>query len=263
MDKMFGVDIGGTKCAISLIQEDGVILKKEIIPTFSNEKGESILNRIIDIIQEMDDSIQQCVGVGIGSAGQISEDGRVISSTDTFQNWQGLNIQMYMEKKLSIPVKVVNDVQAMALGEVMFGAAIGSKNMICLALGTGVGGGIVIDGRLYRGHRGAAGEFGHLTLVPDGLPCTCGRNGCVEAYLSGKAIERAYMKESGVELKGSEVFSFAKQGDPKAEKVVDRYICYLIVTIKSLITIFNPEKVIIEVVLLIHCRNFPLILPMN
>lgn len=260
---MFGVDIGGTKCAISLIQEDGVILKKEIIPTFSNEKGEIILNRIIDIIQEMDDSIQQCVGVGIGSAGQINEDGRVISSTDTFQNWQGLNIQMYMEKKLSIPVKVVNDVQAMALGEVMFGAAIGSKNMICLALGTGVGGGIVIDGRLYRGHRGAAGEFGHLTLVPDGLPCTCGRNGCVEAYLSGKAIERAYMKESGVELKGSEVFSFAKQGDPKAEKVVDRYIYYLIVTIKSLITIFNPEKVIIEVVLLIHCRNFPLILPMN
>ena len=245
MNKIFGVDIGGTKYVIALVQEDGVILKREKIATHSSEQGEHILDRIIEVIRAMDVPVQNTLGIGVGSAGQISQDGRVLSATETFQNWQGLNIQAYLENKLALPVKVINDVQAMALGEMTFGAAKGTKNLICLALGTGVGGGIINEGQLYRGQLGAAGEFGHFTLIPDGLPCPCGSRGCVEAYLSGKALERAYAKKAKTELSGTEIFSLSELGDVTAQKVVKDYLHYLIVTIKSLTTIFNPEMLII------------------
>src|SRR5690625_323613 len=245
MNKIFGIDIGGTKCVIAQIQEDGVILKRERIATHSSEQGEYILDRIIEVIRAMDVPVQNTLGIGVGSAGQISRDGRVLSATDTFQNWQGLNIQEYLENKLALPVKVINDVQAMALGEMTFGAAKGAKDMICLALGTGVGGGIINEGQLYRGHLGAAGEFGHFILIPDGLPCPCGSRGCVEAYLSGKALERAYAKKANTELSGTEIFSLSELGDVTAQKVVKEYLHYLIVTIKSLTAIFNPEMLVI------------------
>src|SRR5699024_9465 len=183
-------------------------------------QGEYVLARVIEVLRAMDDLVQNTLGIGVGAAGQMSRAARVVSARGTSQNWQGVNRQESVGEKLALTVIVSNDVQAMALGEMTFGAAKGAKDMICLALGTGVGGGIINEGQLYRGHLGAAGEFGHFILIPDGLPCPCGSRGCVEAYLSGKALERAYAKKANTELSGTEIFSLSELGDVTAQTVV-------------------------------------------
>jgi glucokinase len=240
--KTIGIDIGGTKTAIGLF-EDGALRKKQEIKTDSKLGGEHILNRIIEVIMPyVDDDLK---GIGIGAAGQISRAGEVMSSTDTFTNWKGLNVKQIISRATSSRVEVVNDVQAMGLGELHFGAGKNVRDFICIALGTGVGGAIIADGKLIRGHRGAGGEFGHVKLYADGRSCPCGNKGCLEAHISGIALETRYKEMFGINDKGPLIFQKARNGDEKAQDIVNQYLDDLIEGLTSLIHIFNPEKVVI------------------
>ncbi|MFD1427363.1 glucokinase [Kroppenstedtia sanguinis] len=241
--KAIGIDIGGTKIGIGVVREDGVFLKKEEISTNPHMNGESILSRIAERLRQFRE--EEIAGIGIGTAGQISPRGVVLSSTDTFSDWKGINVKRQMEEATGCRVEVVNDVQAMGLGEQRFGAGKNVNDFICVALGTGVGGSIITNGKLVRGHLGAAGELGHMILIPEGRRCPCGNRGCLEAHVSGVAIESLYQERYSVAKKGQLIFKEALENDPHALAVVEHYLMDLTTGLTSLVNIFNPEKVIL------------------
>jgi glucokinase len=240
--KTIGVDIGGTKTAIGLFK-DGVLEQKQEIKTDAKLGGEHVLSRIIEVIMPyVDDDLK---GIGVGAAGQINRAGEVMSSTDTFTNWKGVNVKQIISRATSSRVEVVNDVQAMGLGELHFGAGKNVRDFICIALGTGVGGAIIADGGLIRGHLGAAGEFGHMRIYADGRTCPCGNKGCLEAHVSGVALELRYKEMFGANDKGLFIFQKARNRDAKALEIVNQYLDDLTEGLTSLIHIFNPEKIVI------------------
>lgn len=243
MRKAIGIDIGGTKIAIALVQQDGLIVKKIEIASLPSSGGEDILSRIANELQGFIDD--EVIGIGVGSAGQIGLTGEVLSATATFQNWKGVNIKSWLEKATGHRVKVINDVQAMGLGELHVGQERNSKNFICVALGTGVGGAIVSEGKLVRGQLGAAGEFGHMILYPGGRSCPCGNKGCFEAHASGVALEAIYQERFKEIKKGHIIFKEALENDKKACTVIDLYIDSLVIGLTSLVSILNPEKVLL------------------
>ncbi|MEF3330951.1 ROK family protein [Oceanobacillus sp. M60] len=243
MRNAIGIDIGGTKIAMGLVQENGILLKKEEFTTLRKEKGEKILRMITDRIPSFYD--ENTTGIGIGSAGQIGHSGKVLSATDTFSDWQGLPIQTWLENETGYRVAVVNDVQAMGLGEQYFGAGRDVKNFLCVAIGTGIGGAIIADGQLLRGHAGAAGEVGHMVLYPNGRECPCGNKGCFEAYASGTALEAMYAENFKEVKKGQEIFAEALGDNENAAFIINQYIENLAIGMTSLTNIFNPEKIIL------------------
>lgn len=235
----YAVDIGGTKIQIALVCEDGTILKKIEIPSLAHEGGVSITKRIAEMIAKMHHP--EAVGIGIGTAGQIDNSGKIQSATDVFKDWVGFPLADHLKKETGLNVKVINDVQAMALGEMHFGFAY--KNMIALAMGTGVGGAIIQNGQLLRGETGAAGELGHLILKPQGRACPCGQFGCVEAYLSGPALEREFKHLSKKTLSAKDIFL---SKDPLAQSLIQNYLENMIQTLTSLSNIFAPEAIILS-----------------
>lgn len=243
MRNAIGVDIGGTKIAIGLVQEDGLILKKEEFTTLKNENGEKILQTIAEKLPFFYD--ENTTGIGVGSAGQIGLSGTVLSATDTFSDWQGLPIQTWLEKATGQRVAVVNDVQAMGLGEQFFGTGKGVNNFLCVAVGTGIGGAIIADGKLQRGHSGAAGEVGHMVLYPNGRKCPCGNQGCFEAYASGTALEELYAETFKEVKKGQEIFKEALANNENAAFIINQYVENVAIGLTTLTNMFNPEKIIL------------------
>lgn len=243
MKQVIAVDIGGTKIRAGLVDEVGHIVKVKDIPTESKKGGEHVLSRTQTLISDlMTDHVS---GIGIGTAGQINLEGKILSATDTFPNWAGIALQERLKKHFNCTVRVVNDVQAMALGEMYFGEGKGVQDFLCLALGTGVGGAIVSQGKLIRGSNGAAGEIGHMVIHTGGRKCPCGKQGCMEAYVSGTALAIRYEERSKVKKSGRGIIQDVSQGDPIAMMLLTEYVDDLISGISSLIAIFNPSRVIL------------------
>lgn len=236
--KAIAVDIGGTGIQIAYVDENDGILKQVKIPTDADKGGKDILKRIGDEIETMVDN--DIVGIGVGTAGQIDNEG-TIRSTANIKNWTGLNIKGILEERFNLPVQVVNDVQAMALGEMTYGYSF--PNMISLAIGTGVGGAIITDGKLYRGSNGSAGELGHTILVPFGSPCGCGSMGCVERYISGPAIERIYFEKTGIHKDGIDIF---KEEEDASKEVIQEFLGYLNITLANIANTFAPEAIVLS-----------------
>lgn len=236
--KAIAVDIGGTGCQIAYVDETEGILKHTNIPTEADKGGVDILRRIGDEIEKLIDN--DVLGIGIGTAGQIDNQG-TIRSTANIKGWTGLNIKGILEERFSVPVEVVNDVQAMALGEMIYGYSY--PNMISLAIGTGVGGAIITNGQLYRGSNGSAGELGHTILVPYGVPCACGSQGCVERYISGPAIERIFFEKTNVHKKGIDIF---KEEDEASVEVINDFLSYLTVVLSNIANTFAPDAIILS-----------------
>lgn len=166
----------------------------------------------------------------------------MLSATETFSDWQGLPIQTWLEKATGQCVAVVNDVQAMGLGEQFFGAGKGVNNFLCVAVGTGIGGAIIADGKLQRGHSGAAGEVGHMVLYPNGRKCPCGNQGCFEAYASGTALEELYAETFKEVKKGQEIFKEALANNENAAFIINQYVENVAIGLTTLTNMFNPEK---------------------
>lgn len=240
--KIITFDIGGTNIKYALCDENFRLTDKHSIPTCAEKGGQFIINRVIEIIEQYDNIDR----VAISTAGQVdSENGIVIYSTDNIPYYTGMMVKKIIENKTGIPTYVENDVNAAALGEAKFGSAKNVNDFICLTLGTGIGGAIYLNGKLYKGTGSSAGEFGHIITHAGGRPCTCGGEGCFEQYASSKALLMAVEKVAGRKLNGFEVFQEENFNNPEIRHVIDSWIDEIIIGLKSLINIFNPSLIVL------------------
>ncbi|MDN7242626.1 ROK family protein [Planococcus sp. N028] len=240
MVKVLGVDIGGTKVRMSVVDEAGNISLDEKLPTqfpLYPYLEEQVLR-----FMALDPEIE---AIGIGTHGFVDPvQGKVIYATETLPGWTGTEVKVQLERATGKHVEVENDANAAALAEAKFGAAKGYGRTVCLTLGTGLGGGIIWDGKLLSGGKhGGAAEVGHMILYPNGVLCTCGREGCSEQYVSGTALVRR-IKEAGLPITPHELFIQAKT-DPAAQKVVTGFTKDLALVISSLQAAFDMDIVVI------------------
>ena len=237
--KILAFDIGGTEIKYALCDESFNLTEKKSIPTNAHEGGKRIIERVIEIIKSCD-SIDR---VGISTAGQVdSVKGEIVFATDTIPGYTGVKIKELVQKETGIPTAVENDVNSAALGEAIFGAGRGEKSFICLTYGTGIGGAIYLDGKLFTGNSFSAGEFGHIVTHQGGRKCTCGGEGCYEAYASTTALVNDVNEKLGLSLNGREIFE--RFDDPEIKAVIDLWIDEIVTGLKSLVYIFNPSLIV-------------------
>lgn len=250
--KVVAVDLGGTKTAVALVDTNFKILNLITLPTYKQK--EVLVNNLIAKIKKL----APYQGVGLAVAGTVDSSGLIVSAPNL--PLAGINIKELLNKALAARVFLDNDANLAALGEKTKGIAKPFDNFILLTLGTGIGGGIFLNGQLYRGYQGAAGEIGHMVIQTGGPLCACGRSGCLEALASGTALIRqaeqlmhkkptANLTQASQQkqtLDGRFLAERAKQGDSDALQLWQQLGYYLGVGIGSLINIFNPEAVVLS-----------------
>ncbi|WP_178667746.1 ROK family protein [uncultured Eubacterium sp.] len=240
--RILAFDIGGTFIKYALCNDNFELTEKNKIPTNANQGGQVIIQRIIDIIE----SYENIDRVAISTAGQVdSEHGVVVYSTDNIPYYTGMMVKSLIENKTGIPTFVENDVNAAALGEAHFGAAKGESDFICLTLGTGVGGAVFLNNKLYKGSASAAGEIGHMVIHAGGRQCTCGGEGCFECYASANALIKAVNKISDEPLDAFQIFQKENMQRPEIRSEIDKWIDEIIIGLMNLIYIFNPPLIVI------------------
>lgn len=240
--RILAFDIGGTYIKYALCNDNFELTEKNKIPTNANQGGQVIIQRIIDIIE----SYENIDRVAISTAGQVdSKHGVVVYSTDNIPYYTGMMVKSLIENKTGIPTFVENDVNAAALGEAHFGAAKGESDFICLTLGTGVGGAIFLNNKLYKGSASAAGEIGHMVIHAGGRQCTCGGEGCFECYASANALIKAVNKISDEPLDAFQIFQKENMQRPEIRSEIDKWIDEIIIGLMNLIYIFNPPLIVI------------------
>ncbi len=254
-----GVDLGGTKIAAGVVNDNCEILYKDSIPTGASRPAEEIAADMAALCKSVTEKAgvdpADVAWIGIGSPGSIDRENGVILYANNI-NFLKTPFAAMLRAHWDIPVYIDNDANAAALGEAYAGAAKGCRDAIMVTLGTGVGGGIIIDRKIYSGFNSNGAELGHTVIVADGRPCTCGRHGCWEAYASVTGLiadTRAAMlahpessmwklEDGSVEnVSGKTAFIAAKAGDPVAEEVVRKYREYVAIGITNLVNIFQPE----------------------
>ncbi|MDO5022631.1 MAG: ROK family protein [Eubacteriales bacterium] len=245
---ILGLDIGGTSCKMAF--SDGHKLLSDIAekPTNVNNYQFPVIDMVVQGVKTyLRENPVDFAGIGVSATGQIdTQTGVVIGTGKNVGKYEGTPIKQILEKEFNKPVTVLNDANAAALGETVAGSAVNKKAVLMLTLGTGVGCGIVIDGKVYGGARGIAGEAGHMTLYKGGLPCGCGRCGCFELYASTTALVRqAKEKTQYTELNGRIIFEKAKQGDLNMLSLLDTWIDDIAYGASSLVHILNPDVIVI------------------
>jgi glucokinase len=256
---VIGVDLGGTNLRTSLLTPAGDILDRRKEATHASDGWNKVVKRLVEnIAQQRETAVRRgfdILAVGVGAPGVIHMDSGVVVKSPNFPDWNNLPLREELERALHIPVFIENDANAAALGEQWRGAGKGIASMIFLTLGTGVGGGIVLDNKIWHGADGMAGEIGHMTLIPDGRQCTCGNTGCLEMYASARGIVQSYREELGRavtpavdvvrEMTSEKIYQAAREGDAVARRVMQEMGRMLGIGIASLINIFNPEMIVI------------------
>ncbi|POX52924.1 glucokinase [Streptomyces sp. Ru71] len=210
MGLTIGVDIGGTKIAAGVVDEEGNILSTFKVPTPTTP--EAIIDAIASAVEGARAG-HEIVGVGIGAAGYVNRQRSTVYFAPNI-DWRNEPLKEKVEARTGLPVVVENDANAAAWGEYKFGAGKGHRNVICITLGTGLGGGIIIGNKLRRGHFGVAAEFGHIRMVPDGLLCGCGSQGCWEQYASGRALVRYARQRANATPERAEILLGLGNGTP-------------------------------------------------
>jgi glucokinase len=253
---VIGVDLGGTNLRTALLKQNGDILDKHQEATLALEGCERVVARIVENIRRQQQIAAQqnltASAVGVGAPGVIQLGTGVVVKSPNFPDWNNLPLRAVLEKALGMPVFIENDANAAALGEQWRGAGKGINSMILLTLGTGVGGGIVLNNRIWQGADGMAGEIGHMTLIPDGRLCGCGNRGCLEMYASARGIVQSYrelpVRASSLAadtITSEQVYQAARNGDPGALQVMKDMGRVLGIGIANLINIFNPEMIVL------------------
>ena len=259
MKYIFGVDVGGTSIKCGLFTEEGSIAEKWEIPTDTTDRGSHILKDIADSLNDavMRNSIDRAdiEGIGIGVPGSVEPDGTVNKCSNL--GWGVFNVENELSSLTGYKVKAGNDANVAALGEMWQGGARGYSNVIMITLGTGVGGGIIVDGKVVAGNNGAAGEIGHITVNPgEKESCSCGRRGCLEQYASATGIVRYASKyleanpdtETNLcpeNLTSKSIFDAAREGDEAAYHIVDETGSVLGSAMATLACVMNPEVFVI------------------
>lgn len=255
----FGVDIGGTTVKMGCFDPDGIVLEKWEIPTRTEENGSNILPDIADSIKSYMNrkslTIEDIIGVGIGAPGPIDDNGVVYGAVNL--GWGIFNIEDTLSALIGdISVKAGNDANVAALGEMWCGGGKGYKNMVAVTLGTGVGGGIIVNGKMLTGATGAGGEIGHIHLVDDEKEaCGCGNYGCLEQYASATGIVRLANRKLAScdtpsslregEVSAKTVFDAVKAGDELAKEIAEQFGYYLGRGLAGIAGVVNPEAFVI------------------
>lgn len=256
-----GIDLGGTNIAAGIVGESGKLLHKKSIPTGADRDALAVIKDMaqvaMDVVAENGYTMDDVVSVGIGSPGSVDKaKGELVYASNL--PFSHTPMRAEMQKYINKPIYIDNDANCAAWAEAMAGATKGVDDSIAITLGTGVGGGIVVNGKLYSGFNFIGGELGHTVIAVDGEPCSCGRKGCWEAYASATALIRQtkraaeahkdskmwdYTKDG--KFSGRTAFLAAKDGDKAAQEVVDNYVKYVGCGIANMINIFQPEVLVV------------------
>ncbi|YAI82580.1 MAG: ROK family protein [cyanobacterium endosymbiont of Rhopalodia sterrenbergii] len=235
---VIGIDLGGTAIKLGQFLRNGTCLKSLTIATPQPSTPKTVLKTIIEAIKQLDE-IQACHALGVGTPGPADAQGRIAKVAINLSGWQNVPLADWLETETGLPTTIANDANCAGLGETWLGAGKNFKNLILLTLGTGVGGAIILDGHLFTGHLGAAGELGLITLDFNGPPCKSGNKGSLEQYASIQAIRRMTKKEP------LELGQLAAKGNREALKFWENYGCLLGAGLANLIYILTPEAIVI------------------
>ncbi len=261
---VLAIDLGGTKIFAAIISNKGQVIAREYGLTLADEGPQPVIKRILSaidhILSQRNIDLSQLDSISVGAAGAIDFDKGLVTSSPHRPGWHDIPLRDIVKEKYKVNTFLINDASAAALGEHHFGAGQGVDNLILLTVGTGIGGGIIINGRLYSGASGSAGEIGHTTIDVNGPRCDCGNTGCLEALVSGTAVAKEAIRRirqgersaltgivgGKIENITAETVSIAAQdGDSLASEVILKAATYLGVGLANLVNIFNPEMIII------------------
>lgn len=256
-----GVDVGGTKIDASVVDSTGNILTSLRCPTNTEKGPDGVITNIIECVKDCLSAISKpASALGIGIAGQIEKDTGVVRFSPNL-GWHDIPLRAKLEEALQLPVIVTNDVRAATYAEWCYGAGQNVDDLICLFVGTGIGGSVVSGGKLLEGHRNSAGELGHITIVTNGRKCRCRNRGCLEAYAGGWAIGERAQEAARSNLKsGQPLITLAgsieqitaatvteayKNGDPMAKQIVEETALYLAAGLVAMVNAFNPCLIVL------------------
>lgn len=252
-----GIDLGGTGIKVGVVDRNGNLAASASVPTRAALGPEQVLDDVAQCVMNglnfAGIGLEECVGIGIGAPGNCDASAGIVRNVHNL-GWESLAVCEMLRQRLGLPVFLANDADCAALGESTYGAAKGCASALLITLGTGVGGGYVLDGKIRSGHRSLGGEFGHICIAMDGEACTCGQRGCWEAYASATALIRqakaaaARMPDSllnGSVPDGRSIYAAAAAGDAAAQAVTARYAEYVGIGLVSLINALFPEMILL------------------
>jgi glucokinase len=249
MKYAIGVDIGGTKTAFGIVNDMGEMLTQKSIPTNLNIEAMDMIQQINREIASLLDQVplneSDLVGIGIGAPGPLNSKNGMITCPPNLESWRNIEITKQIQEDFSIPVYLENDASAAALAEKWVGAGKDSGHFLFMTISTGIGSGIVSDGKLIAGASGNAGDIGHMVIDPSYGQCVCGQHGCFEMIASGTAIAKQGSKIVGKSISTKEVFNLYDKGEEKIVELVNTVFEKIGIGCVSLINIFDPEKIII------------------
>lgn len=260
-DLVIAVDIGGTQFRVALCDPDGRVVARASAHTRAVEGKQAVIQRIFDLIKQITSGQEHSIrAVGVAAPGPLNPWTGVIFRPPNLQDWTDVPLKNIFEEEFARPVLVGNDANLAALGEHIYGAGKGKRNLVYITVSTGIGGGVIEADRLILGARGLAGEIGHMTIDPIGPPCQCGNMGCLEALASGPAIAREAVRlirqgmpsmlvslahDDLTQIDGQLVVEAARAGDQLSSQVFSRAAFYLGIGVVNVLHLFNPEIVII------------------
>jgi glucokinase len=261
-DLIIGVDLGGTNVRSAVVDHAGRVTDNARLSVAGSGTAEVVINRVVACVNQTLDRCghEHIRGIGVGTPGLIKAETGTIVYAPNVPGWVDLPLQTILEERFGLPVSIENDANAAGIGEHWVGGGAGYKNMVCLTLGTGVGGAIIFDNRVWRGSNGAGGEVGHITVVENGAVCGCGAPGCLEAYASAPAIARQAREalESGAvsllndrcggdrsRIDAAMIAEAARDGDRVATDVMYRAATLLGIAVAGLTNLLNPEMFVI------------------
>ncbi len=258
-----GIDFGGTNVKVALVSEDGRILAKSTAPTDATAQPASVVGQMAELAESLliakriaHDNV---VGVGLGSPGPLDFRRGMVLHSVNLPTWENVPVRDLLSTHLDLPVALDNDANAAAFGEYWAGAGKGGGDFVMLTLGTGLGAGVVLDGKLLHGHHDNAAELGHMIVVPDGLPCGCGQRGCVEQYAAAATVAKrvesaikdgedsslATRLQAGETIDAKLVVEAMKQGDALCERIWDEACMFLAITCVNIQHAFNPQSIVL------------------
>lgn len=255
-----GIDLGGTNIAVGVVDENNKMLAKHSVPTLAARPWQQVATDMGDAVASASAkaglSMADCLQIGVGAPGTCNSRTGVVSHAYNL-GWDQVPICQFLQDRFHLPVKLSNDANCAALGEAVAGAAMGYQDVVLITLGTGIGSGIIIDGKIYAGMHSAGAELGHTLLVLDGEACTCGRRGCWEAYASATALIRQTRQAQSAhpesilcqtppeQVNGRTAFDAAKAGDQAALAVVHTYARYLAAGLTNVVNALAPEMILL------------------
>ena len=263
-DLILGIDLGGTKILTAVTNSQGKMLSRDHSITPAKKGHEAVIQSILEsahrALEQADVAISGLTAIGVGAPGLSNPETGILFTSPNLPGWRDVPLRDIMQERLGKKTFLINDANAAALGEFYFGAARGARNFIYITISTGIGGGIVIDGEIYTGAIGAAGEVGHMTIDDNGPICNCGNRGCWETLASGTALAREarhrikegvrtsileYAEGDLEKVTAQVIHIAAERGDSLAKELIARTGYYVGVGLANLINIFNPELIVI------------------